>query len=383
MKFLPLIWAGLWRKPFRTVMTIAAIAVAFVLFGLVGAIDQEIAATLRRASTQNINVESRFGSVRLPYAYREQIAAIPGVVAVSGSQTMSGHLGDPKDRMTVVVADQHFFEVNDELLVTPQQIKEMHRTPSGLFVGSALAAQHGWKVRDRIVLQTMIPQQNGSRDWSFDILGLVENPNAEWIAKTAFANYEYMDAAQAVNRGTILRFTARAADPAQSMALSQSIDAAFANAEVSTRSASAYANYQNYTHSMGDLAFFVDAIIAVVFLMLLVLTSTTMSEAARERTADFGILKTVGMSDTGVFVIMLAEGAIQAICGAALGLALAGPLIVLLPRTMVPVPSTVPGLVVTGGMIAALAVAAFSAGPAAVRVARMPATVALASRTSA
>ena len=34
MKYLPLLWSGLWRKPIRTVLTVLSIAVAFLLFGV-------------------------------------------------------------------------------------------------------------------------------------------------------------------------------------------------------------------------------------------------------------------------------------------------------------------------------------------------------------
>ena len=34
MKYLPLIWAGLWRKRVRTVLTLLCVVVAFVLFGM-------------------------------------------------------------------------------------------------------------------------------------------------------------------------------------------------------------------------------------------------------------------------------------------------------------------------------------------------------------
>ena len=34
MKFLPLIWAGIWRKPGRTILIVLQVAVAFVLFGV-------------------------------------------------------------------------------------------------------------------------------------------------------------------------------------------------------------------------------------------------------------------------------------------------------------------------------------------------------------
>jgi len=34
MKYLPLLWYGVWRKPFRTLLTFLSIGVAFLLFGL-------------------------------------------------------------------------------------------------------------------------------------------------------------------------------------------------------------------------------------------------------------------------------------------------------------------------------------------------------------
>ena len=39
MKYLPLVWAGLWRKPMRTVFTLLSIMVAFILFGILSGID--------------------------------------------------------------------------------------------------------------------------------------------------------------------------------------------------------------------------------------------------------------------------------------------------------------------------------------------------------
>ena len=34
MRFLPLLWSSLWRKKIRTIFTLLAVFVAFVLFGL-------------------------------------------------------------------------------------------------------------------------------------------------------------------------------------------------------------------------------------------------------------------------------------------------------------------------------------------------------------
>ena len=35
MKYLPLVWSGLWRKPARTILTLISVVVAFSLYGIV------------------------------------------------------------------------------------------------------------------------------------------------------------------------------------------------------------------------------------------------------------------------------------------------------------------------------------------------------------
>jgi putative ABC transport system permease protein len=46
MKYFMLIWAGLWRKKTRTILTMLSIVVAFLLFGLLQGINQGIKAGL-------------------------------------------------------------------------------------------------------------------------------------------------------------------------------------------------------------------------------------------------------------------------------------------------------------------------------------------------
>ena len=51
MKYFPLIWAALWRKPTRTILTLLSVTAAFTLFGLavgVNATYADIAARLNR-----------------------------------------------------------------------------------------------------------------------------------------------------------------------------------------------------------------------------------------------------------------------------------------------------------------------------------------------
>ncbi len=81
MKYFPLIWAGLWRKPARTIFTFLSIAVAFILFGLLGGLDDGFAHALAVSRMDRLFVDPRFGG-REPMAYLDQIARVPGVKVV-------------------------------------------------------------------------------------------------------------------------------------------------------------------------------------------------------------------------------------------------------------------------------------------------------------
>ena len=67
------------------------------------------------------------------------------------------------------------------------------------------------------------------------------------------------------------------------------------------------ANAQAGVSSIGDITFFTRSIIGAVLFMLLFLTGNTMMQSVRERVPEFAVLKTIGFSDGGVLVLVLAE----------------------------------------------------------------------------
>ena len=79
MKYLPLIWAGLWRKPIRTVLTLLSIVVAFTLFGLAHGVMAGLDALINQMSDTRLRIQSRINITEpLPLAYLARIEAVPG-----------------------------------------------------------------------------------------------------------------------------------------------------------------------------------------------------------------------------------------------------------------------------------------------------------------
>ena len=103
-----------------------------------------------------------------------------------------------------------------------------------------------------------------------------------------------------------------------------------------------------------------------------------MMQSLRERTAEFGVLKTIGFTDRGVFVLVLSEALLLCIVAAAFGLALA---MFVFPFASRFVPGiAMPGVVVVVGLGFAVLVALISAAVPAVRAARLQVVAALAER---
>jgi putative ABC transport system permease protein len=49
LRFLPLVWAGLWRRPVRSILTAICIVIAFVLLGLLEGVDAGFAQAIANA----------------------------------------------------------------------------------------------------------------------------------------------------------------------------------------------------------------------------------------------------------------------------------------------------------------------------------------------
>ena len=103
MKYLPLIWSGIWRKPGRTVLVLLQVAVAFALFGLLqgmkSGVDRSIANT--RADVLFVG-PADFGGAPLPLSYLERLKSLPGMKSVSFADGFLGTYQRPTQAVFVL-----------------------------------------------------------------------------------------------------------------------------------------------------------------------------------------------------------------------------------------------------------------------------------------
>lgn len=120
-RFLPFVWAGLWRKPARTILTLLSVIVAFTLFGLMAGLNAAFTYVVDQEPANRIFAGGRFGGM-LPLSERDQIARFDGVTKIGYYAVIGGYYQDPKKFAFAVMIDPGIQYVWPEFSsLTPQQ----------------------------------------------------------------------------------------------------------------------------------------------------------------------------------------------------------------------------------------------------------------------
>ncbi len=381
MKFLPLIWAGLWRKPTRSVLTLLSIVIAFLLFGLLQGVDVAINKSVEGANVDRLNVMSRINFTEsLPFAYLNQIETVPGVNGVAYESWFGTWYQDQKNFVFSFPIDpERYFAIYPEIHLAHDQLDAMIRTRTGAIIGARLAKKYGWKIGDHVPLHSTIwTRADGTSDWTFDIVGIYDMDD-ESRANTFFFNHTYFDEARSFGKGRVGWYIVRVADPTKAAAVADAIDGLFLNSSDETKTQSEKEFSASFLKQFADIDFIVDSILGAVFFALLFLTGNTMMQSLRERIPEIAVLKTLGFTDGGVLGLILSESVVLSVSAALIGLAIAAvvfPLLIKLndsPTPMAPV-------VVVWGVLAAIGLAIVTGLPPAWRARRLSIVDALAGR---
>jgi len=330
MKYLPLIWATLWRKKIRTIFTLASIVIAFLLFGVLETVDAAFTHPNGGASGADKLITTNKYSITLslPLADAQQIAGVSGVAAVTWITWFGAYYQESKNFIFAQPIDtaSYFNVYKDELIVSDAAMQSFLETRTGALVDVALMKKFGWKVGDRLPLHSAIwTQKDGSLDWIFDIVGTLDAKDpaqASARSSTVLFHYEYFDEGRNFGKGDVGWFEERVADPAQSAEMSSRIDAVFANSPNETKTQPAKDFAMAFIKQYGDIGFVLRAILGAVFFTLLFLTGNTMMQSVKERIPELAVLKTLGFADGTVLMLVVGESMLLCVLAALVGLAL-------------------------------------------------------------
>jgi putative ABC transport system permease protein len=364
MKYVPLIWAGLWRKPVWTVFTFLSMVVAFLLFGVMHGVTAGIDGIVNQMSDTRLRIQSRVSiSEPLPLAHLARIESVPGVRGVGFYNFFAGYYQDPKNSINVGAVDiERMAVLFPEIDLADVAYEAMRKKRNAAVIGRDLAAARGWKVGDQIPLRSNVwMRKDGAQEWLFEIVGIYGFADGKIPTTELWMNYGYFDEARTFGNGTVTLYFARIGDPSSAAAISESIDGLFANSTFETQTQNERDWLRARINQIGDMAFFVNSIIAAVLFAQLFLTAVSMMQSVRARIPELAVLKTYGFSNGAVMSLVLGEALLLCGLGAAVGLAIAAEISPRIYRLIGAGGLTLPWSVIAAGAGVAVLVALVSA----------------------
>ena len=333
MKWMPFILKHLGRNWIRTGSTAAAIAVCIFLFCTLQTFVASLHGSLNQGAVRLVtsNNVSRF--VSLPNTYEERIAAVPGVERVAAANYFGGmrDVNNPDSEFAnFAIEAENFLAMYPEYMLTDAEKKAFLGDQHGCIIGRALAEQFHWKVGDTLQLTSNI-YRNGPFDFVISAIyrtDQVRYPGTD--EEILFFHHKYLDETTG-NKAGVRTYRDQIANSREAGVISHAIDDLFENSEAETHTETEAQYRASVGVLSGNLILLLNGIGLAVMFSILLVTANTMSMAVRERHTEIGVLKTLGFSGKLVLWLVLAEGALLGVFGAAIGLLLGRFLIDTLP----------------------------------------------------
>ena len=328
-----LIVVNLFRNPLRTFLTMASVAVALFLFCTLGGVLDTLQESIKVGSESRLVTRNKISLVQwIPMAYRQRIESVPGVKRVAVQNWFGGQ--DPNDSrgffaqfgvddpyMAIYAPDIDIIEASpaQAQVAVPEgadpKLAAYYLERNACVIGEKLMAKKKWKLGQTITVAGTIFPGN----WPFVIRAVYRAKRKSFGDETMFFHYKYLSEKGMRGQESVGTFVLELTDPSQASAVLNAVDAQFENAAPATLTETEQAFQAGFVSMYGNVPFVLRVIgLAIVFSILLIAANTMMT-SIRERTSEFGVLKTLGFTDGQVFVMVVSEAAIITLGGGLLG----------------------------------------------------------------
>ena len=324
MKFSRLIFANLFRKKARLILTLGSFAIALFLFTFLAVVKGAFSRGTELAGADRLVVINRAGLINtMPVAYGDRIRRISGVRVVTHNNWFGGVYQDEKNFFPQFVIDpDNQRQVMTEMKVPDDQWKSFVGDRRGAIAGRTLAKRFGWKVGDRIPLKNAI--YGPTKTWEFNLDGIYTNDKQGGDESQFWLQWDYFyENVPDQVKGQAGWWVLKLDSPDDAVRVGKAIDDGFANSSSETKTETESAFQAGFAKQLGNIQLLIMTIGSVVFFTLLLVTGNTMAISIRERIGELAVLKAIGFTDRFVLLFVLAESLVIALIGGLVGLGLA------------------------------------------------------------
>lgn len=343
MKVFKMIFKNALRHKLRTFLTILGFAIAVIAFNLLRTVVTAWDSGVEASAANRLVVRQAVSFIfPLPLAYKDKIEQVPGVEKVTYSNWFGGIYIDKNQFFARFAIDpQTFFDVYPEYLITKKELDNFRKQRNSCIIGEDLAKTYHLKIDDMMSLQGDI--YPGS--WDFKIVGIYKPKYKTTDATQMLIQWDYINERMKVEMpgraNDVGWYAVKIKEPNQAAEISRRIDDLFKNSIAETKTESERAFQQGFLSASSAIITSMNFISFVIIGIILLVLGNTMIMAARERTREYAVMKTLGFSAKHLVGLIFGESLFISCLGAGLGLLISFPLIegfaAVIPKGMFPV----------------------------------------------
>ncbi len=366
-----MLWKLLYRNAFRhklrALLTVAAVAVAVLAFGLLSTLVDAWYAGVSAAAANRLVIRHAISlTFSLPIAYMEKIRAVDGVKAVSHMTWFGGVYIDRKNFFAnFAVEPKSFQELYPEFILPEDRKSDFLKDRRGCVAGRGLAERFGWKVGDTVPLQgTIFPGE-----WPMTLRGIYRGRDKSTDENQLFFHWDYLNERlkerfpRRANQAGI--FVIEIAQAEEAPAVAGAVDAVFKNSLAETLTETERAFQLGFVTMSEAIIVAIRLVSLIIIGIIMAVVANTMIMSVRERLHEFAVFKTLGYGALHLTGLILGESLVICAAGGALGIAATFPALRILAGyvgSIFPVLDITPAtlwLDVLAALVVALVAAAF------------------------
>lgn len=319
------------RHKLRTLLTILGIAIAVMSFGFMRTIVTAWSAGVESsASNRMITRQSVSFIFPLPYSYLQQIVQVPGVNEVSYANWFGGVYKDAADWNNffprIAIDPESYFTLYPEFVVPADQLADFKRERNSCIMGRKMAQQHGFKIGDLIPISGDIYPGR----WEFVVRGIYTGKDASTDETQMFFHWDYLNERMHVEspgrEGYVGWYVLSVRNAAEMPRVAKAVDERYQNSRAPTKTETEREFQQSFVSMSSAIISSLEAVSYVIIAIILLVLANTIVMAARERTKEYAVLKTLGFSQFHITGLIAGESLMIALIGGAIGLGLTFPL---------------------------------------------------------
>lgn len=304
------------RRPMRSGLTVAGVAVAMFLFAAVHAMQRGLAWTTRQTASDAVLVvyqQSRFcpSTSRLPEHYGQRIARLQGVIQVTPVRVLVSNCRAGLDVVTFrgVPADQWAVDRGPITRMLSGSMNQWVGRKDAAIVGRTLAQRRGVRVGDEI-------EAAGVR---VHVAGILDSDDPQDL-NVAYVHLDFLQhAAGAGGLGVITQFVVKVDDPRRLDAVAAEIDTLFAHDQTPTTTSGEKSFIAQAAGDAVHLIAFTRYVGWGCLVAVLGLIANAIVLSVQDRIKEHAVLATLGFTGGQIAWLIIAESLLLGIAGGLFG----------------------------------------------------------------